>query len=156
MSLDVQKKSASVQKSSAEPAADVQKKSLVQRENAKRGGFDVQLKELAPVDDAAIKKDKELHTVDAQDPAAMAKLEEDEKNAPAPKGLDAKVMAEIEAEYKAATQPKLDRDKLGKVAGKAMRLKKDATADQKAKLEAIMSAFVQNDPAAKNATVGIN
>lgn len=156
MSLDLQKKSGSVQKSATEPAAHVQKKSLVQRESAKRGGFDLQMKELTPVDDAAIKKDKELHTVDAQDPAAMAKLEEAEKNAPAPKGVDTKVMAELETEYKAAMQPKVDHGKLGKVASKAMQLRKDATADQKKTIDAIMSAFTDSDPEAQRLTVGIN
>lgn len=155
MSLDLQKKN-QVQKSGAEPKADVQKKSLATREAAKLGGYEVQMQKLTPGDDAAVKADMEKNTVDAQDPEAMAKLDEQAKNQPAPKGVDAKVMAEVEAEYKAATQPKLDQDRMMKLAARCLQLKREATPDQKKTLEGLIAAAVKNDPAASKNVVDIN
>lgn len=155
MSHAIQNKS-QVQHSGAEPKGPVQKKSRAEREAAKAGGFDVQMKKLSPEEDARIKADMEQHTVFLQDPAAMAKYEEQAKNQPAPKGLESKVMADVEAEYQAATQPKLDQDRLMKLAARCLELKKDATPDQRKKLESIIAAAVQNDPAAQKDTVFLN
>lgn len=155
MTLDVHKKP-QVQNAGAQPKGDVQMKSRADREAAKLGGFDVQMKKLSPEEDAKIKADMERNTVFLQDPVAMAKYEEDAKKQPAPKGLDTKVMADVEAEYRASTQPKLDQERLMRLAARCLELKKDATPDQRKKLEGIIAAAVQNDPAAQKDTVDLN